>query len=192
MAPPALDAQLVSLALGFFSATFLEGESLFALGPLGVTQQLLVLAVCCACCCCCCAAGCATVRRRRRRRRVAAAAAAAATATTTTAAAAAAATARPALSTRASAKVGSDADLKRPTRRTSNKAVLEGLESIVRRPSSCTYVQCCGAEAGAAGRPYPPARPPLPAGWEEHFDEDEGSVFYHNEQSGETQWERPF
>ncbi len=61
--------------------------------------------------------------------------------------------------------------------------------------SRLSYVECCNTEASAPQRgpaavPPPPAAHWLPPGWEE-FQDDDGNAYYHNLQTGQTQWDRP-
>ena len=59
-----------------------------------------------------------------------------------------------------------------------------------------------GTPRGALTIPRPPALPPpppafeepaagLPPGWEELVDDDSGELYWHNQNTGETTWERP-
>ena len=52
----------------------------------------------------------------------------------------------------------------------------------------------CGMVAGKRQTAWPAFEEPaagLPPGWEELVDDDSGELYWHNQNTGETTWERP-
>jgi len=61
-------------------------------------------------------------------------------------------------------------------------------------PAAATAAATAGGAGGAGAKQKPPMPQPrgkkLPQGWSQETDE-EGKVYYHNEASGQSQWEFP-